>query len=102
MSESTPWPEEDHRKAFMDAMKEIEQESEAYWQSLSTEDQLKVFCAVSRRIYRGEIQDRGTYRYVLYDVFGFGAEAYVPAQLAGYLDIHNAIYDGIQACDQRP
>lgn len=86
---------EELSKTFNEAMAEVEKESEAYWNSLSKEDQLKAFCAVSRRIYKGEIEDRGTYRYVLYDVFGFGPEAYAPAQLAGYLTIHNSIYDGV-------
>lgn len=80
-------------EVFMEAMKEIEADEEAYWNSLSKEDQLKCFCAVSRRIHRGEIVDKGTYRWVLYDVFGFGPEAYASAQMAGYLAIHNAIYD---------
>lgn len=81
-------------KIFNEAMAEIEKDSEDYWNSLSKEDQLKAFCAISRRIYKGEIEDRGTYRYVLYDVFGFGPEAYAAAQMAGYLSIHNSIYVG--------
>ena len=76
---------------FNEAMAEVEKESEAYWNSLSKEDQLKAFCAVSRRIYQAEIVDQGTYRYALYNVFGFGPEAYAPAQMAGYLEIHNCI-----------
>jgi hypothetical protein len=73
-------------------MAEVEKESEVYWNSLSKEDQLKAFCAVSRRIHQGELVERGTYRYVLYDVFQFGPEAYAPAQMANYLEIHNALY----------
>ena len=65
--------------------------SEEYWNSLSKEHQLAAFCAVSRRIYQAEIVDQGTYRHALYGVFGFGPEAYAPAQLAGYLAIHNSI-----------
>ena len=76
---------------FNEAMAEVEKESEAYWNSLSKEEQLKAFCAVSRRIHQAEIIDQGTYRWALYDVFGFGPEAYAPAQLAGYLAIHNSI-----------
>jgi len=76
---------------FNKAMKEVEDESEAYWESLTDEQQLQVFCAVCRRIYQAEIVDQGTYRHALYQVFGFGPEAYAPAQLAGYLSIHNAI-----------
>ncbi len=86
---------EEISKIFNEAMAEVEKESEDFWNSLSKEDQLKAFCAISRRIYKGEIEDKGTYRYVLYDVFGFGPEAYAPAQLAGYLTIHNAIYEGV-------
>jgi hypothetical protein len=86
---------EELSKIFNEAMAEVEKESEDFWNSLSKEDQLKAFCAISRRIYKGEIEDKGTYRYVLYNVFGFGPDAYAAAQLAGYLTIHNAIYDGV-------
>lgn len=77
---------------FNKVMDLIEKESEEFWNSLSKDDQLKVFCAVSRRIYKGEIEEQGSYRHVLYDTFDFGPEAYAPAQLAHYLEIHNAIY----------
>lgn len=77
---------------FNSRMKAIEQDQEAFWNSLSKADQIKCFCAVSRRIYRGELEDRGTYRWVLYDVFQFGPEAYCQAQDAGYLAIHNSIF----------
>ena len=79
-------------RVWNEAMNQIELESEQYWNSLTKEQQLQAFCAVSRRIYKGEIEDQGTYRWVLYDVFGFGPEAYAPAQMAGYLAIHNAIF----------
>ena len=75
-------------------MKEIEKQSDARWNALSKEDQLDYFCAVTRRIYQAEIVDKGSYRHALYSVFGFGPEAYAPAQLAGYLEIHNSIYPG--------
>jgi hypothetical protein len=78
---------------FIKAMKEIEEEEEKYWNSLSKDDQLKAFCAVCRRIHKAEIEDKGTYRYALYNVFEFGPEAYAAAQMAGYLDIHNSIFD---------
>lgn len=77
---------------FNNAMNEIEQQHEEYWNSLTKEQQLAVFCAVARRIHQGELVDQGSYRHVLYGVFGWGPEAYAPAQLAGYLEIHNSIY----------
>lgn len=80
---------------FNEAMKVIEADQEKFWESLSEEDRLKVFCAVSRRIYKGEIEDKRSYRGVLYDVFKFGPEAYAQAQVAGYLSIHNSIFDSM-------
>ena len=84
---------EEDSNSFQIVINEWEKEQEEYWNSLTKEEQLKVFCAVSRRIYKGEILEKGSYRYVLYNTFGFGSEAYAPAQVAGYLSIHNAIYD---------
>jgi hypothetical protein len=81
-------------KQWNSVMKEIEKQSDAKWNALSKEDQLDYFCAVVRRIYQAEIVDQGSYRHALYSVFGFGPEAYAPAQLAGYLEIHNSIYPG--------
>lgn len=64
---------------------------ESFWNSLDKSQQLEAFCAVIRRLYQGEIERNGTYRYVLYDVFGFGPEAYRKAQEAGFLALHNSI-----------
>jgi len=81
-------------RVFNTALEQIKQKSENYWNSLTKEQQLDAFCAISRRIYRGEIEQQGSYRYVLYQVFGFDEGAYVQAQDAGYLAIHNSIYAG--------
>jgi len=88
---------EEASKIFNEVMAEIENESEEYWNSLTKDEQLKVFCAVVRRIHKGELQDRGSYRYVLYQTFGFGPEAYAQAQMSGYLSIHNALFDSEEA-----
>ena len=45
----------------------IEENSKRYnekWENLSNEDQLDYFCAISERIFEGEIKKQGTYRYV--------------------------------------
>lgn len=81
----------DDSNFYMKAMKEIENEQEAYWNSLSKDDQLKAFCAVSRRIHKAELIDKGSYRWALYNVFGFGPEAYIQGMDCGYMAIHNAI-----------
>jgi|694.fasta_scaffold24828_14 hypothetical protein len=86
----------DYADTFNEVMDQLEIEQEEYWNSLSKEQQLNAFCAVARRIYKGDIELNGSYRYVLYEVFGFGPEAYAPAQMAGYLEIHNAIFTASQ------
>jgi hypothetical protein len=81
----------DSSNLFMQAMDEIKEDEEKYWNSLSKEQQLCCFNSVIRRIHKGDVELQGSYRYVLYQVFGFGPEAYARAQMAGYLDIHNMI-----------
>ena len=76
---------------FRQFFKDLEAEQEEHWKSLSKDQQLSVFCSVVRRIYKGELVDKRSYRGVLYDVFEFGPEAYAPAQDAGYLAIHNSV-----------
>lgn len=71
------------------------EQAEEIWNRLSKDDQLKVFYAISKRIHKGELQDKGTYRYVLYNVFGFGHDAYCVGLECGYLDIHNALCNDI-------
>ena len=65
---------------------------EEKWNALSKEDQLAYFYAVCSRIHKGDLVENGTYRYVLYDVFGFGPEAYAVGMFCGYFDMHNAFY----------
>lgn len=84
---------EEVSKVFNEALDSIEKEQEDYWNSLSKQDQLKAFCAVVRRIHKGEVEEGHSYRGMLYNVFGFGPEAYVQAQHAGYLTIHNMLFD---------
>lgn len=76
------------RPMLEEAMKRFEDISEDYWNSLDKEQQLKVFCAVVRRIVKGE-KEGHSYRGMLYDVFGFDTHSYAVAQVAGFLDIHN-------------
>jgi hypothetical protein len=52
---------------------------------------LKAFYAVTKRIHKADIEDNGTYRYALYDVFNFDESSYVIGMESGYLEIHNSI-----------
>ena len=88
-------------EAVREASKQFDANSEAYWNSLTKDQQLDAFCAVVRRIYQGEIKERRSYRGVLYDVFEFGPDSYVPAQYAGYLTIHNMLYEAVELENSR-
>jgi len=79
-------------KVMEESAKQYEAETDAWWKALSMEEQERAFFSVVKRIYQGEIVDRGSYRYVLYDVFGFGPESYSIGMECGYLELHNAIY----------
>ena len=39
------------------------------------------------------MEDKGSYRYALYEVFGFEADSYIVGMDCGYLDLHNALFD---------
>lgn len=87
---------DEFRKMFREHMDNIERDQEVFWNSLSTEEQLKTFCAIIRRIHKAEFIDRLSYRGVLYDAFEFDTDAYAQAQMAGYLSIHNAIVEAVE------
>ena len=83
-------------KTLADRLEESKQafsaSADAFWNGLSYDDRLKAFYSVCKRIHKGDMEDRGSYRYVLYTVFGFGPDAYSIGMDCGYLDIHNSIY----------
>ena len=91
---SPEWQEA--QQAMEQAQKEFEAECETAWNLLDQDTKLKIFCAVCTRLYKGELEDKGSYRHILYDVFGFGTEAYSAAQGAGFLALHNSILDDEQ------
>lgn len=78
-------------ETFDEIQAETENREEEVWESLDKETQLDVFCAVIRKLHKGEIEDNQSYRGILYDVFGFDLDSYVRAQCAGFLELHNAI-----------
>ena len=75
-----------------ESMDRIEKEQEEYWNTFSKEQQLDLFCCIVRRLVKGELEERGSYRHVLYDTFGFGMESYTLALDAGFMNLHNSIF----------
>jgi hypothetical protein len=71
-----------------------EAENNAWWDGLTEEEREDAFYAVCKRIHKAELEQRGSYRYALYDVFGFDMGMYGRGMDCGYMAIHNAIFDG--------
>ena len=98
---------DEHEKSnkALDALAELSQEMEkhrdqyeadndAWWNGLSEKEREDAFYAVCKRIWKADGIDNGTYRYGLYDVFGFDPGMYMRGMDCGYMAIHNAIFDG--------
>ena len=97
--------EERKRNDALDKLAEISQEMEkhrkedearndAWWEGLTEEEREDAFYAVCKRLYQGELKERGSYRYVLYNVFGFDPGMYMRGMDCGFMALHNAIFDG--------
>jgi hypothetical protein len=85
---------ENARLVFEEVFAQNRKDADSFWNDLTYDQQLMAFYAVVSRIYKGEIEDKGTYRWVLYDVFGFGPDAYGLGMDCGYMSLHNSISDG--------
>lgn len=85
---------EELRQSVREGREKTAKEDYQWWNALSYEERLKAFRCVCHRIQQGDVIDRGSYRYVLYEVFGFDADAYVDGIDCGYMDIHNLICKG--------
>jgi hypothetical protein len=93
------------REEALDALAELSQELEksrreyeagndVWWNGLTEEEREDAFYAVVKRMHKAELQDHGTYRWALYDVFGFDGGMYARGMDCGYMALHNAIGDG--------
>jgi hypothetical protein len=80
-------------QAFKEYQETNKKNADSFWESLSYEDKCNAFHAVVERIVKGDIQDKGSYRYVLYDVFGFEKDMYTRGMDCGYMTLHNAIIE---------
>lgn len=97
--------EHEKKEKALDALAELSQEMEkhrleyqaendAWWNGLTEKEREDAFYAVCKRIWQADGIDNGTYRYGLYDVFGFDPGMYMQGMNCGYMAIHNAIFDG--------
>jgi hypothetical protein len=104
--------EDKKREEALDALAELSQELEksrkiyehdndTWWNGLTEEEREDAFYAVVKRIHKAELQDRGTYRWALYDVFGFDPGMYMRGMDCGYMALHNAIGDGEELVEMK-
>ena len=77
---------------FEEIQQDYDKRTDEWWDSLSEDQRQDAFYSVVKRLVKGELRDRGTYRYVLYDVFGFDASSYMMGMNCGYMELHNSIY----------
>lgn len=80
------------RVALAEQKKNNEEKADEFWNTLSYHEKLMAFYSVVSRIHKGELEQKASYRYVLYDIFGFEPDAYTLGIDCGYLDLHNSIY----------
>lgn len=81
-------PEQDAFQKFEQAFAE---ERAAFFNCLTKEQQLLVFCEVVHKLVNSELIERRSYRGVLYEEFGFDTDSYAKAQISGFLELHNSI-----------
>lgn len=75
----------------VDLEKKYDEANDVWWNSLSNQEREHAFYAVVKRIYKAELEDHGTYRYALYDIFKFTGSMYLHAINCGYKALHEAI-----------
>ena len=97
----TPWfdsPEvREMQTAFKEASEAYRIDADIFWEDLSEEEKLYAFYSVCQRIYKGDVEQRGSYRYVLYDVFNFGPESYMLGLECNYMELHNLLGAGVDS-----
>jgi len=82
------------QQEFEKNRKIYEHDNDTWWEGLTEKEREDAFYAVCKRIFKADIKDNGTYRWALYDVFGFDPGMYMRGMDCGYMGIHNAIADG--------
>lgn len=82
---------EDFSNIFKEMEEEHDSSADKFWDSLTYDQKCDAFHAVVSRIVQGDMVERGSYRYVLYQIFGFEPDMYLRGMNCGYMDLHNSI-----------
>lgn len=84
----------DMSQLMEDAKLRQESKINSWWNNLTEQEREWAFYAVVQRIFQGDITEKGSYRYVLYNIFKFDPGMYGAGMDCGYMYIHNALWDG--------
>ncbi len=86
------------RKAWRESELQTKAEDQAWWDSLTMDERARAFRQVVSLMYKAEVEERGSYRYAMYDVFNID---YLDGIMCNYMELHNLICRGfeIQGCD---
>jgi len=81
------------RQVWREAETREKAEDDAWWHSLDTEQRGRAFRQIMKLMHRAEVEDRGSYRHALYEVFGLDYSD----GLSHYMRLHNLIWLGLDA-----
>jgi hypothetical protein len=81
------------RKAWHEAEKLQNAEDDAWWDSLDCDGKSQAFRQITKLMHKAEIIDKGSYRHVMYEVFGLDYGDGLPH----YMALHNLIHQGLKA-----
>jgi hypothetical protein len=93
----------EHLELIEQARAEYEIKAKVFFDQLDYDDRLLVFFHVMKTFYDNERIDKGSYRHLLYDKFGFDCDAYTVGMDCGCMELHNSIFhrqeliEGIEA-----
>jgi hypothetical protein len=82
------------RKAWRASEEKMKAEDQVWWDSLSMEERARAFRQVVSLIYKSEVENRGSYRHAMYDVFNVD---YVDGLSCHYMELHNLIGQALAA-----
>lgn len=81
------------RQAWSAAEKQQNAEDDAWWDSLTMEGRAQSFRQITKLIHKADVEDKGSYRHAMYDVFGLD----YGDGLSHYMMLHNLIHQGLEA-----
>ena len=87
---------EQRSKVYEEARRQNDADAELFWSRLTYTDKCNACHNVVAKIFEGEIKVKGSYRYVLYDIFKFGPDMYRRGVYCVFMDIHNSIMNDEQ------